>query len=343
MGAQHSSSLTGCCSCDELEFGRMAVMSDSRPLELDAKTLAQWQTSALVRMQPGEDPVSVSHSTTVDKFERPPSPVVVPHDAWDHAEAARAQEARQRARTPLSIDEVVQIAVSPGRNARVNWNGPIDDELIARHHRSRTPTPRSRSRSKSRPESATACRGQSRYASLLDAELGQLWSSKAVAALEGTDETGREDEKRTSDESNATLSPLPVWHLMESSFTGSAALVRALMCADKYVFVQESDKYVCVQESVRSEYKHMFLREARMRQHEAVEEERQRRKEEAVVLDVLNRRARRLCVCVYVCVCVCVRACVRARALSLSLSSTQTSAPAHAAGNGCWGIQLYAG
>ena len=104
-----------------------------------------------------------------------------------------------------------------------------------------------------------------------------------------------------------------------------------------------ADKYVCVQESVRSEYKHMFLREARMRQHEAVEEERQRRKEEAVVLDVLNRRARRLCVCVYVCVCVCVRACVRARALSLSLSSTQTSAPAHAAGNGCWGIQLYAG
>ena len=164
----------------------MAVMSDSRPLELDAKTLAQWQTSALVRMQPGEDPVSVSHSTTVDKFERPPSPVVVPHDAWDHAEAARAQEARQRARTPLSIDEVVQIAVSPGRNARVNWNSPMDDD-----------------------------------ASLLDAELGQLWSSKAVAALEGTDETGREEGKRTSDESNATLSPLPVWHLMESSFIGS--------------------------------------------------------------------------------------------------------------------------
>ena len=78
---------------------------------------------------------------------------------------------------------------------------------------------------------------------------------------------------------------------MESSFIGPPALVRALMCADKYV---------CVQESVRSEYKHMFLREARMRQHEAVEEERQRRKEEAVVLDVLNRRARRLCVCVFV-------------------------------------------
>ena len=316
MGAQHSlRPLTACCSCEDLEFGRMAVMSDSRPLELDAKTLAQWQTSALVRMQPGEDPVSVSHSTTVDKFERPPSPVVVPHDAWDHAETARAQEARQRARTPLSIDEVVQIAVSPGRNARVNWNSPMDDELIARHHRSRTPTPRSRSRSKSRPESATACRGQSRYASLLDAELGQLWSSKAVAALEGTDETGREEGKRTSDESNATLSPLPVWRLMESSFIGPPALVRALMCADKYV---------CVQESVRSEYKHMFLREARMRQHEAVEEERQRRKEEAVVLDVLNRRARRLCVCVRV------RVCALSFFLSLSFSLSLLLARARA-------------
>ena len=191
----------------------------------------------------------------------------------------------------------------------------MDDELIARHHRSRTPTPRSRSRSKSRPESATACRGQSRYASLLDAELGQLWSSKAVAALEGTDETGREEGKRTSDESNATLSPLPVWRLMESSFIGPPALVRALMCADKYV---------CVQESVRSEYKHMFLREARMRQHEAVEEERQRRKEEAVVLDVLNRRARRLCVCVRV------RVCALSFFLSLSLSLSLLLARARA-------------
>ena len=90
-----------------------------------------------------------------------------------------------------------------------------------------------------------------------------------------------------------------------------------------------ADKYVCVQESVRSEYKHMFLREARMRQHEAVEEERQRRKEEAVVLDVLNRRARRLCVCVRVCVCALSfflslsfslsLLLARARALSLSL------------------------
>ena len=96
-------------------------------------------------------------------------------------------------------------------------------------------------------------------------------------------------------------------------------LVRALMCADKYV---------CVQESVRSEYKHMFLREARMRQHEAVEEERQRRKEEAVVLDVLNRRARRLCVCVFVYVLSLSfslslsrsRSCSLARARSLSLS-----------------------
>ena len=75
-----------------------------------------------------------------------------------------------------------------------------------------------------------------------------------------------------------------------------------------------ADKYVCVQESVRSEYKHMFLREARMRQHEAVEEERQRRKEEAVVLDVLNRRARRLCVCVRV------RVCALSFFLSLSFS-----------------------
>ena len=87
-----------------------------------------------------------------------------------------------------------------------------------------------------------------------------------------------------------------------------------------------ADKYVCVQESVRSEYKHMFLREARMRQHEAVEEERQRRKEEAVVLDVLNRRARRLCVKL----CVCVFVYVLSLSFSLSLSRSRSCSLARA-------------